>query len=108
MRVRLDVGGVVFHTTQTTLQQYDSFFSGLSVANDEFYFIDRDPTHFRHVLNFLRNSPTFPMHEHELHELIQEADFYAMPTLQFQASQRLGRARKQTIEYQLGVMVAKM
>ena len=61
--IRLNVGGVVFATTRGTLQNgADSFFTALvndahTHAYDEAsgaIFIDRDPTHFRHVLNYLR------------------------------------------------------
>lgn len=84
-RVRLNVGGTVFETTESTLTKADCYFAalfrgsygtpgeedgacggeappaGLSrrscscrAAVREF-FIDRDPTHFRFILNFLRD-----------------------------------------------------
>ena len=55
MLVYLNVGGVFFATSRDTLRESDSFFSGL-VQNEccHEYFVDRDPTHFRHVLNWLR------------------------------------------------------
>ena len=108
--IRLNVGGVVFETTRTTLEQYESFFKALvrSEASLDKVFIDRDPTHFRHVLNFLRNSPTYPTRDHELVELAQEADFYGLPALQYHASQRVEAATKGTLEYRLGLIGAKM
>ncbi len=56
--VKLNVGGTFFQTTRATLQ--------LLLANckdplpstsseDESLFIDRDPTHFRYILNYVRD-----------------------------------------------------
>jgi hypothetical protein len=61
-RVRLNVGGVRFETTLTTIRRIpDSMlavmFSGQHTVNkdeDGFVFIDRSPTHFDDILNFLR------------------------------------------------------
>ena len=75
MLVYLNVGGVFFATSRDTLRESDSFFSGL-VQNEccHEYFVDRDPTHFRHVLNWLRT----PDDEAILRELWWEADYYAL------------------------------
>ena len=62
-KVRLNVGGSLFETSLSTLCRdptslLASMFSGrhlLSVESDGSYFIDRDPTHFRLVLNYLRD-----------------------------------------------------
>ena len=61
-RIRLNVGGVRFETTLTTIRRIpDSMlavmFSGQHTVNkddDGFVFIDRSPTHFDGILNFLR------------------------------------------------------
>ena len=40
-------------------------------------FIDRDPKHFRIVLNYLRDGAcTIPIEETEIAELLKEIDFY--------------------------------
>ncbi|KAJ1409659.1 BTB/POZ protein [Ochromonadaceae sp. CCMP2298] len=65
--VKLDVGGVRFTTTLTTLQRLPDtmigcMFSGrhaLPKSEDGYFFIDRDGTHFRHILNFLRLSKSY-------------------------------------------------
>ena len=62
-KIKLLVGGVPFVTSLTTLTSIPdhflaSMFSGnyemLPDGDDGSYFIDRDGTHFRHILNFLR------------------------------------------------------
>ena len=109
--IKLNVGGVVFATTHSTLDQFEGFFRALVRSEGApvgEVFIDRDPTHFRHVLNFLRNSPTYPVRDHELVELAQEADFYNLPALQYHASQRVEVATKSTLEYRVGLIGAKM
>ncbi|CAO3608901.1 unnamed protein product [Cunninghamella blakesleeana] len=62
-KIKLNIGGKVFETTLATLQREQSsllatMFSGkhtLEPCSDGSYFIDRDPTHFRLVLNYLRD-----------------------------------------------------
>lgn len=80
----LNVGGVWFYTSAETLQmRAPSFFSALCRAGAPCYlFIDRDPTHFRHVLNYLRGSQaSLPRDQASLEELREEADFYMLPNL---------------------------
>lgn len=53
--------------------------SGFKVERDEdgAYFIDRDGTHFRHILNFLRTGKVHvPESKQETEELLEELDFY--------------------------------
>lgn len=83
--IRLNVGGFVFETSRTTLEHSDSFFSGLvSVPSDNnnYFFVDRDPTHFRYVLNWMRGVRELPEDDAALRELAWEADFYSMRALQ--------------------------
>ena len=67
-KICLDVGGHRFETSRQTLTTvpdtyFCSMFSGrfelAPDAVDGSYFLDRDGTHFRHVLNFLRNPVSF-------------------------------------------------
>lgn len=87
--IQLNIGGTVFLTTKTTLQNGDTpHFLGRLIThsrNQKMIFVDRDPTHFRHVLNYLRTQ-TFPSefeHQHlqMLRELQLEADFYQIENL---------------------------
>jgi hypothetical protein len=66
-KICLNVGGHRFETSRRTLTSIpdtylSSMFSGRFAlapdAADGSYFLDRDGTHFRHVLNFLRVGPT--------------------------------------------------
>lgn len=77
--VILRVGGVEFETTSLTL--HDGFLAALIKCDQSLnkYTIDRDPTHFRHILNFLRGAPSYPRDEQGVDELIAEADFYGLP-----------------------------
>lgn len=77
--VYLNVGGCSFATRRDTLHQ--GFFSGLteSITEDGTeVFVDRDPMHFRYILNWLRGSKCLPEDDQMLTELMWEADFYAL------------------------------
>lgn len=76
--IKLNVGGCLFSTRRDTLRQ--GFFLGLvdSCTNDAEIFIDRDPTHFRFILNWLRGSRFLPEDDSILSELACEADFYSL------------------------------
>ena len=45
------------------------------------FWIDRDPAHFRYVLNYLRGSVTLPSDDQTLRELLVEADYYCLTDL---------------------------
>ena len=92
-KVTLDVGGHLFTTTIDTLTRYPdtmlgAMFSGryaLTPDTNGAYFIDRDGTHFREILNFLRG-PTASKESKALkfkEELKFEADFYGVTELMF-------------------------
>jgi len=90
-RVSINVGGLQFVTTSNTISADQSsmlsaMFSGrFKIERDESgaVFIDRDPTHFRHILNFLRDGIEYLKHggllqqpDAIVNELLQEAKFY--------------------------------
>lgn len=78
-RITLNVGGSIFYTTRSTLTIQNSFFSGLYASSKaDYIFIDRDGTHFRYILNFLRGSTVLPINNEVLQELLIEADFYCL------------------------------
>ncbi len=110
--VRLNVGGVVFLTSKTTLEHSNSFFSGLmqtdSRPGDEEIFIDRDPTHFRHILNYMRGTLTFPLATLEIQELIKEAEFYSLSRLVQLLETECQKAHKGSIPYIVGIIASKM
>ena len=85
--MKLNIGGHYFTTTRQTLTKdpnsmLAAMFSGKSdmkPAEDGAFFIDRDGTHFRFILNYLRTGKlTFPEGEKAFKELQEEAEYYQM------------------------------
>ena len=83
--INLNVGGHVFKTSVQTLTKdpnsmLAAMFSGkfeMKPCEDGSFFIDRDGTHFRFILNYLRNGKlTLPEGATFLKELEDEAEFY--------------------------------
>ena len=83
--VELNVGGQHFTTSLQTLTKdpgsmLHAMFSGrfdTKPAEDGSYFIDRDGTHFRYILNYLRTGRLLlPGDELVRQELLEEAEFY--------------------------------
>ena len=92
--IKLDIGGHSFTTTLTTLTRFPdtmlgAMFSGrhaLTKNEAGAYFIDRDGTHFREILNFLRNPESWDnsgFQGRQLIELTQEAEYYGLKELMF-------------------------
>ena len=106
-RVRLNVGGTVFETYVSTLtRNVDSYFSVAFsdrwVSDSVELFIDRDPTHFRFVLNFLRNydeknkkSVPLPDELCALEELREEAEFYSIKELEKIVIEKLATLKRE-------------
>ncbi len=84
----LNIGGVEFKTSKSTLENKDHFFAAF-VRNQQYEqsdcislpFVDRDPTHFRYILNYMRGSNILPTDPTTLKELRVEADYYSMNDL---------------------------
>lgn len=74
----LNIGGQMFYTSRETLEHSNSYFSGALAQQRDTIFVDRDPTHFRHVLNWMRGVRCLPKDDSVLRELYWEADFYAL------------------------------
>ena len=89
--IHLSVGGAHFTTSLTTLNSdpnsmLSAMFSGrhnLSKDEEGSYFVDRDGTHFRYILNYLRDGNAYiPMENQELiDELYEEVCFYQISGL---------------------------
>ena len=88
--VKLNVGGQHFTTSVQTLTKdpnsmLAAMFSGrfdMKPSEDGSFFIDRDGTHFRFILNFLRTGKlTLPERAKFLKELEEEAKFYQIQGL---------------------------
>lgn len=92
-RIKLDVGGNRFTTSLATLRLFPdtmlgAMFSGRHVLHqdeDGYHFIDRDGTHFRYILQFLRSPETFEceLTGAALRELKNEFDFYGLKDMMF-------------------------
>ncbi|XP_041373456.1 serine/arginine repetitive matrix protein 2-like [Gigantopelta aegis] len=90
-RMVLDIGGTKFTTSRLTLQNFpDSLLAILSSTPKnnkprDSIFSDRDPAHFRHILNYYRNEGCFssllPRDYRFLKELALEAAYYRLPGL---------------------------
>ena len=88
--VKLNVGGQHFTTSVQTLTKDPNWmlaamFSGrfdMKPSEDGSFFIDRDGTHFRFILNFLRTGKlTLPEGATFIKELEEEAEFYQIQGL---------------------------
>ena len=88
-RITLDVGGVCFTTTITTLTRIPNTYFDARLKFEshkdvcEKMFIDRCGKHFAHILEFLRTGTVHIPNDHSclLAELIQEAVFYSIAPL---------------------------
>ncbi|CAH3129813.1 unnamed protein product [Pocillopora meandrina] len=83
--LKLNVGGHFFSTSLATMTKdpgsmLHAMFSGrfdTKPGEDGSYFIDRDGTHFRHILNYLRTGKlVLPNDKVVRKELLSEAEFY--------------------------------
>lgn len=90
--VHLNIGGHRFTTSLQTLRRDNdsmlaTMFSGrhkLVQEPDGSYFVDRDGTHFRHILNYLRDgfrADMLPQDEVSLREIMNEAQYYQLNDL---------------------------
>eukprot|EP01098_Paradermamoeba_levis_P016043 TRINITY_DN8440_c0_g3_i2.p1 TRINITY_DN8440_c0_g3~~TRINITY_DN8440_c0_g3_i2.p1 ORF type:complete len:368 (+),score=72.13 TRINITY_DN8440_c0_g3_i2:407-1510(+) len=89
-QVRLNVGGSLFDTSLDTLLKYKNsllatMFSGkyaLKKDANGAYFIDRDGTYFRYILNYLRDGEVILPEEKKIKlELLNEARFFQITGL---------------------------
>ena len=94
-RIVLDVGGTHFSTSRSTLIKHPESMLGVMFSGrhdletmqckDGSFFIDRDGTHFRHILNYLRDGEeaieSIPNSPDVLLDLFHEAKFYQLDGL---------------------------
>ena len=89
--IKLNVGGSIYQTSLETLTKHPEsllaeMFSTcfkLKQGNDGCYFIDRDGTYFRHILNYLRSgkTPVPSILKMDLEEILNEAEYYGLAGL---------------------------
>lgn len=102
--IRLNVGGLIFQTTFQTLcfephtyfaARFGGRFEEQASPYDGSFFIDRDGTHFRHILNWMRDNVLSVGHG-DIDTLMQiklEAEFYTMPKLVKETEHKISEAR---------------
>lgn len=111
IKITLSVGDHSFITSLNTVESCGGFLSALvehRKPDETCFYIDRDGTHFRHVLNFARNSPSFPDSVHELHELRNEADFYSLDKLIRLIDIEKPKIQRRSIFYQLELIKERL
>tara|TARA_A100001011_G_scaffold352140_1_gene392755 strand:+ start:647 stop:994 length:348 start_codon:yes stop_codon:yes gene_type:complete len=110
--ISLNIGGTVFITSLETLKSNNCFFSALvSNTNDkQHFFVDRDPTHFIYILNYLRGSHFLPSNPDVLKQLQIEADFYCLTELSKNILDKLKNdlQHAQSIEVELRLLRQKI
>lgn len=89
-KVMLNIGGSLFQTSKVSLRADPSSLFALMLLpqspfkpNANTYFFDRDPAHFRIILNYLRNGAlldlnTLPRESRYLQELLSESLYYKL------------------------------
>ncbi|XP_063420512.1 uncharacterized protein LOC134705718 [Mytilus trossulus] len=97
----LNVGGMKIETSKNTLRADPSCVFALMLQplspfrpSNNVYFFDRDPAHFKIILNYLRNNCNvekryLPREHIYLYELLQEAKFYKLSGLVSIVQERL-------------------
>ena len=93
--IDLNVGGTRYSTSRSTLTKYPDSMLGVMFSgrhdletmkcSDGSFFIDRDGTHFRHILNYLRDGEdvieSFPKSAEVLREILREVTYYQLENL---------------------------
>ena len=113
-------------TTYETLNVSDNFFSALIRAeaadkcecdNVRTVYVDRDPTHFRYVLNSMRGSCVLPDSRLALSEIAIEADYYNLFELRDMATgmcrhledmENVARARQENAANQISIVLFRL
>ena len=81
-KVCLEVSGIYFFTLKSTLRKCP-YFDSLDITHDGCLFIDRDPSYFSYILNFLRNGELNIICEERgvINQLKCEAKFFGLTNL---------------------------
>ena len=112
--VTFNIGGQIYSTTRSTINENVDYQSLLALIirnqtntrldKDGHYFIDRDGTYFRYILNYFRDKQLFlPENFTELKQLCSEAKFYQIDQLINEIENRLNTNNEQTRQLQIGL-----
>ena len=106
-KILLNIGGTHFESKRATLEKCPYFRRLLDptarthIEMDRSIFIDRDRTHFRHILNYLRDGevPNY-LTPADVYQLIREAKFYEMTemVLQLRSSMNPGMGGRSRVK----------
>lgn len=88
-RMVIDVGGVYYYTTETTLRKSPKLAEMIDEWRimpdaDEIFFVDRDGVVFYHILSFLRSGSLSGMPKMCQHSLMIEAAFFQLRNMESQ------------------------
>lgn len=97
--IKLNVGGITFLTTKTSLtKEPESFLARLATEDPDLpsdkdennaYLIDRDPKYFSPILNYLRHGKIIIDQDLSVEGVLAEAEFYNLKSLVQQLQERL-------------------
>jgi len=92
--VTLNVGGCCYQTSKETMEMHDNYFRALiksyeDWSEEQIIFIDRDPSYFKYILNWLRGVKILPEDCISLQELMYEADFYCMEDMKVEIKKHM-------------------
>lgn len=81
-KVCVEVSGVYFYTLNSTLQKCP-YFKALNISQDDIIFVDREPSLFPYILNYLRSGELCYICEDKaiLNQLKSEAIFFGLTDL---------------------------
>ncbi|KAL0231850.1 hypothetical protein GEMRC1_011254 [Eukaryota sp. GEM-RC1] len=80
--IELNIGGVLFVSSAGTLSNRNGYFPPLLSESTDFLFVDRDPSNFRTILNYLRDGKVpLPQDELQLQRLHKESMYYQVTDL---------------------------
>lgn len=100
VRFTLDVGGVQYVSTKSTLEKSPTLKKLIAEqqSSENPPFVDRDGFAFQHTLNFLRNGTVHSIEDSSYVEfLILEAGFYGLTKMEAQLSKMLTVSREDLI-----------
>ena len=112
--ITFNIGGQIYSTTRLTINEnVDSqSFLALIIRNQTttqldhngYYFLDRDGTYFRYILNYFRDKKLIlPENFTELKQLCSEAKFYQIDRLINEIENRLNATNEQNKQLQIGL-----
>lgn len=84
----LNVGGVYFVTSHETVRA-SPILASLTDSEAPDVFVDRDPTHFRYILNWMRGVKFLPGDTATIRELLWEAEYYSLTEMMELLSEKI-------------------